>query len=163
MIPVTGQLGYIIGSASVPYLLVIQYNIWSPDVVGRHMQLLYAPVLVGVPNQFVVVPKLKEETRKISILGRVARSQEGKAAVINFVLLGPYVPLSVVRFSLFLGAPHAPTAKRKEYPSNQATELGQFSRIRYSPIGKCGGERKKVTVSLRMMILVLVGGCNRRR
>ena len=129
------------------------------------MQLLYAPVLVGVPNQFVVVPKLKEETRKISILGRVARSQEGKAAVINFVLLGPYayVPLSVVRFSLFLGAPHAPTAKRKEYPSNQATELGQFSCIRYSPIGKCGEERKKVTVSLRMMILVLVGGCNRRR
>ena len=67
MIPVTGQLGYIIGSAlSVPYLLVIQYNIWSPDVVGRHMQLLYAPVLVGVPNQFVVVPKLKG---KISMLG----------------------------------------------------------------------------------------------
>ena len=61
---------YIIGSAlSVPYLLVIQYNIWSPDVVGRHMQLLYAPVLVGVPNQFVVVPKLKEEAGKISLLG----------------------------------------------------------------------------------------------
>ena len=46
-------------SSPPPYSLVIQYNIWSPDVVGRHVQLLYAPVLVGVPNQFVVVPKLK--------------------------------------------------------------------------------------------------------
>ena len=51
-------------SSPPSYSLVIQYNIWSPDVVGRHVQLLYAPVLVGVPNQFVVVPKLKERERE---------------------------------------------------------------------------------------------------
>lgn len=57
------------------------------------MQLLYAPVLVGVPNQFVVVPKLKEEAGKISILGlgqSVADLQAEKGEKRNqFVSLGP--------------------------------------------------------------------------
>ena len=80
-----------------PYSLVIQYNIWSPDVVGRHVQLLYAPVLVGVPNQFVVVPKLEgRERRRISALTLGARrlesgnkEGEGSAACNRLCLVRP--------------------------------------------------------------------------
>ena len=84
------------------YSLVIQYNIWSPDVVGRHVQLLYAPVLVGVPNQFVVVPKLKEREREKKKDKRInirrgpgdwkVETRKGRAVqrVIDFVSLGPH-------------------------------------------------------------------------
>ena len=41
------------------YSLVVQYNIWSPNVIGRHMQLFHSTILLGLPNQLVVVPKLK--------------------------------------------------------------------------------------------------------
>ena len=65
------------------------------------MQLLYAPVLVGVPNQFVVVPKLKgrERRRKISALtlGRgpgdwkveTRKGREGSAACNRLCLVRP--------------------------------------------------------------------------
>ena len=45
-------------------LLIIKDNIWSPNVVGRHMQLFHSSILVRVPNQFVVIPKLKEQREK---------------------------------------------------------------------------------------------------
>ena len=40
------------------YLLVVQHNIWPPNVIGRNVELFDTAVLFGVPNQFVVKPKL---------------------------------------------------------------------------------------------------------
>ena len=45
-------------------LLVVEDDVWSPYVVGRNVQLFDSPILVGVPHQFVVVPKLKREKNK---------------------------------------------------------------------------------------------------
>ena len=40
------------------HLLVVQHNIWPPNVIGRNVELFDTAVLFGVPNQFVVKPKL---------------------------------------------------------------------------------------------------------
>ena len=45
-------------------LLIVQHNVGSPNVVGRYVQLLDSSILHGVPNQFVIVPKLKLKRKK---------------------------------------------------------------------------------------------------
>ena len=41
--------------------LVVEHNVRSPDVVGRNVKLLDTAVLLGVPDQLVVVPELQEK------------------------------------------------------------------------------------------------------
>jgi hypothetical protein len=43
--------------------LIVEDDIWSPNVVGRNMELLHSTVFLGVPHQLVVVPKLKKINR----------------------------------------------------------------------------------------------------
>ena len=45
-------------------LLIIQHNIGSPNVVGRHMQLLNSSILHWIPDEFVVEPKLKIKMKR---------------------------------------------------------------------------------------------------
>ena len=40
------------------HLLVVQHNVWSPDVVTGYMQLFDSPILVWVPLELVVSPEL---------------------------------------------------------------------------------------------------------
>ena len=42
----------------VCFLLVVEDNVWPPDVVGWDVKHVNPSVLVGVPSHFVVVPKL---------------------------------------------------------------------------------------------------------
>lgn len=46
-------------------LLIVQHNVGSPNVVGRYVQLFDSSILRGLPNQFVIVPKLKLKRGKI--------------------------------------------------------------------------------------------------
>ena len=39
-------------------LLVVQHYIWPPNVIGRNVKLFDTSILLGVPNQLVVIPKL---------------------------------------------------------------------------------------------------------
>ena len=41
------------------HLLVIEYDIRSPNVITRYVKLLYPAILLRVPLQLVVVPELK--------------------------------------------------------------------------------------------------------
>ncbi len=49
-------------------LLVVEDDVWSPYVVGRNVQLFDTPILVGVPHQFVVIPKLKRKKERTNII-----------------------------------------------------------------------------------------------
>ena len=40
------------------HLLVVEHNVWSPDVVTGYMQLFDSPILVWVPLELVVSPEL---------------------------------------------------------------------------------------------------------
>ena len=40
------------------FLLVVEDNVWSPDVVSGHMKILDAAILIRVPHQLVVTPVL---------------------------------------------------------------------------------------------------------
>ena len=45
-------------------ILIIQHNVGSPNVVGRHMQLLNSSILHWIPDEFVVEPKLKSKMKR---------------------------------------------------------------------------------------------------
>ena len=46
------------------FLLVIEYNVGPPDVVGRHVKHLHPAVVVGIPGQLVVIPRLGRVTTR---------------------------------------------------------------------------------------------------
>ncbi len=39
-------------------ILIVEDDVWPPDVVAGHVQLLHSPVLAGLPLQLVVLPEL---------------------------------------------------------------------------------------------------------
>ena len=41
-------------------LLIVKYNVWSPNMVAWNVELLHATVFFRVPLQLVVAPKLKK-------------------------------------------------------------------------------------------------------
>lgn len=52
---------------SMIFLLVVQHDVWPPNVVGRHMELLHTTIFLRIPNQLVVVPKLEERKTVFSL------------------------------------------------------------------------------------------------
>lgn len=42
------------------YLLIVQHDVGSPNVVGRHVQLFNSSIFIWIPDEFIIVPKLKE-------------------------------------------------------------------------------------------------------
>ena len=48
-------------------LLVVQDDVWPPDVIRRHVKHVDATILLGVPLQLVVVPVLRRERRMLGI------------------------------------------------------------------------------------------------
>ena len=49
-------------------LLIVKYNVWSPNMVAWNVELLHATVFFRVPLQLVVAPKLKKFNRLICFL-----------------------------------------------------------------------------------------------
>ena len=51
-------------------LLVVQDDVWQPDDLRGHVDLLHAAVLAGVPPQLVVVPLLEHDKHGVDVLYR---------------------------------------------------------------------------------------------
>lgn len=47
-----------IRNAGRVYLLIVEHNVWPPNVIGRNVKHFHAAVLLRLPSQFVVVPRL---------------------------------------------------------------------------------------------------------
>lgn len=40
------------------HLLVVEHDVWPPDVIGGHVEHIHSTVLFGVPAHLVIVPEL---------------------------------------------------------------------------------------------------------
>ena len=73
-------------------LLVVEHNVRPPDVIGRHVKLLDAAVLLGVPDQLVVVPELQEKRPNSvnqSFTSAAGPKMSDSSLINNFVPAGP--------------------------------------------------------------------------
>ena len=50
-------------------LLVVEYDVWSPNVITGHVKLPHTTVFIWIPLQLVVVPKLKYYNQLNAFIG----------------------------------------------------------------------------------------------
>jgi hypothetical protein len=48
-------------------LLIVQHNIWPPDMIGGHVQHVHSSIFIRVPLEFIVVPILKKGRKSFFI------------------------------------------------------------------------------------------------
>lgn len=61
---VTAVRGLAEGDKNFRTVLIVEYDVWPPYVVGWYVQHLNAAVFLWVPFQFVIVPRLQQKQRK---------------------------------------------------------------------------------------------------